>query len=309
MRAKPRHKASRTVALQTRHSGWYPWLDSVKGLGILLVVLGHASLIGPLNRTLYAFHMPLFFIISGLLFKERPLHETLRRKAQHLLIPYFTFAVLTFTYWSLIERRLRPGNYSVLNAFLNIFIARGGIDNNPYNVVLWFLPCLFMTEMLFAAVFALIAGVTKNRNENATRNVLIAVSMVVAFVLAYLATLMTPLFRLPFTLDIVPFAYGFYAIGYLAKPVVPMLARCAQMRPLPRLALIAPAGALYTALTVLTVSTNLKVDLNSGVASNVPLLIVTAILGTAATFLLCIAVDNMFLRYWGGGIINYHVRT
>lgn len=66
---------------------WYSWLDSAKGFGIILVVLGHASLVMPLNRTLYAFHMPLFFIISGLLFKEHPLRDTATRKARRLWSP------------------------------------------------------------------------------------------------------------------------------------------------------------------------------------------------------------------------------
>lgn len=142
-----------------RHAPRYTWLDSLKGLGIVLVVLGHASTIGVLNTSLYAFHMPLFFIISGLLFKERPLGETVARKARRLLVPYLVFALLTFAYWALVERRLRPGEYSVTGAFANIFLARGGIQNNPYNVVLWFLPCLFVTEIVSACVVALLRRV------------------------------------------------------------------------------------------------------------------------------------------------------
>lgn len=63
------------------------WPDQVKGLGILLVVLGHVwrgleaagllpggAVFQTLDRLIYAFHMPLFFCLSGLFF-----HGVLRR--------------------------------------------------------------------------------------------------------------------------------------------------------------------------------------------------------------------------------------
>ena len=44
------------------------WIDSLKGFGMLLVVLSHTAIDHDTNRILYAFHMPLFFLISGFLF-------------------------------------------------------------------------------------------------------------------------------------------------------------------------------------------------------------------------------------------------
>lgn len=43
------------------------WIDVAKGIGIILVIMGHTfqlDLVSPI----YAFHMPLFFFLSGLLF-------------------------------------------------------------------------------------------------------------------------------------------------------------------------------------------------------------------------------------------------
>ena len=45
------------------------WIDSAKGLGILLIFFGHVySTVTPsaLYVYIYAFHVPLFFFISGL---------------------------------------------------------------------------------------------------------------------------------------------------------------------------------------------------------------------------------------------------
>lgn len=44
------------------------YLDYAKGIGIILVVLGHILIKGNIKIYIYSFHMPLFFIISGYLF-------------------------------------------------------------------------------------------------------------------------------------------------------------------------------------------------------------------------------------------------
>ena len=40
------------------------WIDISKGIGIILVLMGHISKIKIINNVIYAFHMPLFFMIS-----------------------------------------------------------------------------------------------------------------------------------------------------------------------------------------------------------------------------------------------------
>lgn len=48
----------------------YEYIDIAKGIGILLVVWAHILLVGVSHRVIYAFHMPLFFMISGMLFRR-----------------------------------------------------------------------------------------------------------------------------------------------------------------------------------------------------------------------------------------------
>lgn len=45
--------------------------DIAKGIGILLVVMGHLGIPPMLSNAIYLFHMPLFFILSGLLFAPK----------------------------------------------------------------------------------------------------------------------------------------------------------------------------------------------------------------------------------------------
>jgi fucose 4-O-acetylase-like acetyltransferase len=81
-----------------------PWIDAARGLGIVLVVLGHAIVglvdAGLLAREgfwwslyflLYAFHMPLFFLLSGLFASRlagRPGAGALAELARRLAWPY-----------------------------------------------------------------------------------------------------------------------------------------------------------------------------------------------------------------------------
>lgn len=46
------------------------WIDTLKALGIIAVVVGHV-VPGTLAKIIFSFHMPLFFFISGFLFKEK----------------------------------------------------------------------------------------------------------------------------------------------------------------------------------------------------------------------------------------------
>lgn len=91
------------------------YLDTIKGITIYLVVMGHclawcfdnyikvyeqsspqAMIIW---RIIYSFHMPLFFFISGFLFKKQIFSKALlAKKALHLLVPYFTMGFIKYLY-------------------------------------------------------------------------------------------------------------------------------------------------------------------------------------------------------------------
>ena len=76
------------------------YLDIYKGLGIVLVVLGHMEATPYFWKLLLnAFHMPLFFVAAGLLTGEGRLYEresgsVIRDRARSILIPYFWFSLI-----------------------------------------------------------------------------------------------------------------------------------------------------------------------------------------------------------------------
>ena len=123
------------------------WLDVLKGIGIILVAIGHIYSNQTIFNWLYSFHMPLFFLAAGWVYKEKPVLTDIKRRTQTIVIPYFAFGILLLIYWQLIERKFRDSDMSFLDALAGLF--SGCYNNLDFNIHLWFLPCFFVTVALF----------------------------------------------------------------------------------------------------------------------------------------------------------------
>jgi fucose 4-O-acetylase-like acetyltransferase len=125
--------------------------DILKGIGVILVVMGHVTHNVSLDNWIYAFHMPLFFLLSGIFFK--PTFENWKKSFKRLLIPYIFFAIVSFVYWRFVEMKFRPlpddfdVNMHVFDIFWQTMEFR-------FNVVLWFLPCLFIVQSIGWVLFS-----------------------------------------------------------------------------------------------------------------------------------------------------------
>lgn len=128
------------------------WIDALKGIGIVAVVAGHAYSWrnGSLVPLIYLFHMPLFFFLSGYLYKPSPdLIAYFRKKFFHLLVPYAAFLLLLVIipefYSAIVSHQLGVAEAKLLvkNA------VYGGRRLEGVGTVFWFVTCLFFTQQLF----------------------------------------------------------------------------------------------------------------------------------------------------------------
>ena len=130
-------------------------IDIVKGIGIFLVVFAHLNFQEPMQTVIYSFHIPLFFIVSGLLFR-REKYETwksfLVRRFHTLILPYLFFALTTLAFYIAVEfakNGFHEASIRVAVQYLiQVFIAQYSMVYGP-NIPLWFVPCLFLTECLY----------------------------------------------------------------------------------------------------------------------------------------------------------------
>ena len=143
------------------------YLDIAKGIGIILVVIGHcipdaSSLTGISNpyfklmhQIIYSFHMPLFFFIAGFFVNTQKfsvsspyLQKTylfIRKKFNRLIVPYL-FVGLCYLPLKLAFSQFANRPYNINNLWKII------IGINP-DGELWFLYSLFMINVLVAVVF------------------------------------------------------------------------------------------------------------------------------------------------------------
>lgn len=115
-----------------------PSIDVAKGIGIILVVLGHNRALKDmaplLGAGIYLFHMPMFFLLSGLLTTTPFKSAELKSKILGLLRPYLTGVVIFLPLqWLQADH---PSNHPLIGN------ALWGSGNSIYNTPLWFLTCL-----------------------------------------------------------------------------------------------------------------------------------------------------------------------
>ena len=161
-----------------------PWIDSWKGLLILLVVLGHVaggayhmatgsgvSLAQSVYRVIYMFHMPAFFVLSGVVWNRHNegIMTFAAKKAYRLLIPYLIFGIgglLLFLALNSIGVSMDSGvstttyytgtkGNSVWIQVIGLVHASGWPNEQGLrmNSVLWFLPCMFTVLMFYRFLY------------------------------------------------------------------------------------------------------------------------------------------------------------
>lgn len=193
----------------------FHWVDSLKGIGIMLVVLAHHSLPIALETYIFSFHVPLFFFISGFLFDfgkyAKSASNFVNGRFKSLIIPYFCFAVLTCIFYFLMDAIFQPEVTNIeffkagaLYGVYSILYALGPMLS--YNQPLWFLTCLFVTELLFYVFAKKFYGKTRK----------FALLLTAAGVIGYLYPYYVP-FRLPWNADVALSAVVFYGAGNLFR--------------------------------------------------------------------------------------------
>ena len=267
------------------------YIDTLKGIGILFVVYAHVNYTPLPLSLIYSFHMPLFFLISGMLFRGGrygKFSDFLRRRFATLILPYLVFSLASMAFVFGVERCF-PHLFEIsredyISYLWQILLAQG--SKGVLNVPLWFVPCLFAVEILYYFLSKLE----------------ISLRIPVCMVLAGLGWLLESGLLafdntvLPWTLDSALYALSFYAAGNMACPLVKRGVESIKNRKILCLDLILVSLVLWLPLALL----NGKISLGSRVLENGILLFMTGVLGSAALLGLSLLVEKCsFLRFCG----------
>lgn len=177
------------------------WIDIAKGIGIILVMLGHTDYVSVWgSRWINSFHMPLFFVMAGLCYNESRYpnyFDYFKRKSSVLLYPYvslslFVIALMSVLYW---------GNDPAFSAYSLLCNMCRGATLGAF----WFIWVLFEVELFYALISRLL-------HRTIERLSLCAICWFVAVALAG-----NPL---PYYLDVMLLAIPFYGIGHSLRMVM-----------------------------------------------------------------------------------------
>lgn len=127
-------------------------IDILRGIAIFWVVFGHVTHLPELRTYIWGFHIPIFFFISGLLFRKEKFDkftDFLKSRLKNIVLPYAIFYLATLVYWILIERHSRGADVSVESQLIGLVYGTYDMRYMMFNGALWFIPCLFSMEMLY----------------------------------------------------------------------------------------------------------------------------------------------------------------
>ena len=127
------------------------WIDIAKGIGIILMVIGHANAPTTLKIWIYGFHMPLFFIIAGYTFNRnkwiaKGFVPLIISRTKTYLIPYACFLIVNLILWGALVRITGGGTQFVKWILAGIYSHD---ELMPNCAPIWFLTCLFVTYIFF----------------------------------------------------------------------------------------------------------------------------------------------------------------
>lgn len=204
------------------------WIDDLKGLGIVLIVLGHvvatvhimstglvAERVDAVFRYIYSFHVPFFFLLAGLTFTgKQSFGDFAKKKFLRLMVPYFIWGFVSALLFIVMGRCVvaNVGSAAYAGKAMNdawwvpfVSILHGGRwpdgKGFSFNGVLWFLPVLFLCEIIYYWVAKWLKGTWRS-------------VLLVSAIIAILSPIYWPMIKLH-----LPYGLS-WTIGYLAYMTV-----------------------------------------------------------------------------------------
>ncbi|MCD8334424.1 MAG: acyltransferase family protein [Clostridiales bacterium] len=173
------------------------YIDLFRGFGILLMIMGHVGFGSRFDHFIHAFHMPMFFFVSGLFFRreDASVKDVAVRKARSLLLPYVVFGAFHEVVYSVMQGGIATSELRHL-----LWENTSGL---PIAGALWFLTALYFVDLVYYLL---------DRYINSMKMLSFIVALIALF--GNTINLFCP-FRLPWAMDAAFVGLGLYHIARL----------------------------------------------------------------------------------------------
>lgn len=192
----------------TTHNKRLLEFDIAKGIAILCVILGHLG-IKEINRVVFVFHMPIFFLISGYFISQNDrLVDFCKKKFKQLIIPYIVtslaICLLSIPVSVIFQQNIGQNLFKWICGSIYGSGTRAGIIPGMPSFIgaLWFLEALFWGALITRYVI-----------DNCSDKIAPVIILIVSYV-GYFTALKS---WLPFNIQAGCTAAGFIYLGFLFK--------------------------------------------------------------------------------------------
>ena len=143
------------------------YIDIARGFAIIFIVLGHACSysehIDSIHKLVNSFHVALFFILSGYIFKikeNQNFIQFFKNKFFRIMVPYFIWSFLFLIPYMLLEGNVasnldKSTAFDIKKSIIGIFYGIGKDNLLKQNSPLWFLPALFSMNIIYYFIIKL----------------------------------------------------------------------------------------------------------------------------------------------------------
>lgn len=249
------------------------YFDFVKGIGIILMIMGHIGFSECFDIAIHSFHMPLFFVVSGYFYKKDNIVVRIIKKARMLLVPYVFWGLFNFFIYFVIRLVNEGWDIHHCTALVRLF----SWNNQGLGIAdaLWFLTALFFCDLIYTSL-------QKSRY-----------CYFLTFMISILFLLISnyTTIRLPWSINAACVALVFYSVGNV-------MAADEKFQALWR-NLIIDLGAIFFAVPLVMI--NGHVNLRSGVCGNIILFYIDAILISVA---ICGISYNIYHFFYGVPVVS-----
>lgn len=279
-----RGKSEYSINHNIQHGERLSYIDVAKGIGILLVVFQHCmggrelpNTLPCLSLFISSFHMPLFFFISGYLYKRKDSNSYFSSKVKSLLIPYIVVLfinLITFLGCGAINKLFNCGNCSSL------------IKLEGY----WFLAALlYVTVMYYIIDFKIASRLTGKYGESAVHILIAALHLIIGLSFGYFQS------ETPDLLANMCVGYFFFSIGQVFKNSQKIIPRLLKTRIISII-----IGIFLLCVVAVLANLNALVIMAYNNFGNPLLFVVCAILGSIGLFCLAKGINhNKLLEFFG----------
>ena len=282
---------------QTQDGKRLTGLDMARGIAIIMVVIGHSGFVGTaFNTWISLFHLPTFFLISGALLglkqeENRPFSRLAGQKFRGILVPYFWFSLGSIVIDML---QVLLGKFTWETVWEHTFQT---ITFQGYSV-LWFLPVLFLAELLLILLLKAIKLLPLPSLYRTLLAIIITTGCALGayygyqgFILVPSSAFFLPYLRIPAKalIGAAFMSYGYGLSSILAKEKTSLYKW-----------LVCFLGALLFSINFIVLSKAGLMDLNNLNLQNPVTYLLLGTTGGIGCILLCMSIPNIpLLTFWG----------